>query len=98
MNKYLPTEWKRDTSDIIRDSLLTLAEAVTGILASDRKELAFSVGHIFQSLRKGRFLTQFATEWNQYRDKGKIDDTYTNTEQHFECLSELLEFFGQGCP
>ncbi len=93
-----PAKWSRDTSDLIKDSLLYLAEGLTGIAASDRKELVFSVGHIFQSLRKGRFLSQFLNEWNDYRDKGRIKDAYMGTEQHFECLTELFEFLDKDIP
>nr|NQU90302.1 hypothetical protein [Bacteroidota bacterium] len=96
--KKLAVQWQRDTSDVINDSLLYLAEGLTGIAASDRKELVFSVGHIFQSLRKGRFLSQFLHEWKLYRDKGKVKDEYLESEQHFECLSELLDFLDNNIP
>lgn len=87
-----------NTGDIIKDTLLCLAEGITGIAASDRKELAFSVGHIFQSLRKGQFLSKFLAEWNAYREKGRIPKDYQETEQHHTCLQELLEFLDHDSP
>jgi hypothetical protein len=94
----IPIKWSRDTSDVIKDTLTQLAEGLTGIAASDRKELVFSVGHIVQSLRKGLFLSRFREEWNAYRDKGKIKDDYIGTEQHQACLQGLLEFLDHDSP
>lgn len=91
-------KWNKDTGDVIKDTLQCLAEALTGIAASERKELAFSVGHIFQSLRKGQFLSAILNEWNDYRAKGRIKEDYIETEQHHACLQELLTSFDQDCP
>jgi len=91
-------KWSQDTGDVIKDTLSQLAEGLTGIAASDRKELVFSVGHILQSLRKGLFLSRFLEEWNAYRDKGRVKDDYLGTEQHQACLQELLEFLDHDSP
>ena len=91
-------KWSRDTSDVIKDTLTQLAEGLTAIAASDRKELVFSVGHIAQCLRKGQFLSRFLQEWNAYRDKGRIKDDYVGTEQHQAWLQELLEFLDNDSP
>lgn len=91
-------KWNGDTADVIKDTLTCLAEGLTGIAASDRKDLAFSVGHIFQSLRKGQFLSRLLDEWNSYRAKGRIKDDYVRTEQHQACLQELLLFLDNDCP
>ena len=98
MNESNLSKWTKDTGDTIRDTLTCLAEGITGIAASDRKELAFSVGHIFQSLRKGQFLSKFLTEWQVYREKGRIPEDYQETEQHHACLQELLEFLDHDSP
>ena len=97
-DKNLPSNFKDDTSTIIYDTLLHLVEGITGIAASQKKELAFSVGHIFQSLRKGRLLSQLLKEWNSYCEKGRIKKDYSETEQHYECLSELLDFLDNDIP
>jgi len=98
MNKSNLSKWNKNTGDIIKDTLLCLAEGITGIAASDRKELAFSVGHIFQSLRKGQFLSKFLSEWNAYCEKSRIPKDYQETEQHHTCLQELLEFLDHDSP
>jgi hypothetical protein len=98
MEKKSIAKWQCDTADVIRETLTSLAEGLTGIAASDRKDLAFSVGHIFQSLRKGQFLSRLLEEWNSYRAKGRIRDDYVQTEQHQACLQELLLSLDHDCP
>ena len=98
MNKRNISKWNKNTGDIIKDTLTCLVEGITGIAASDRKELAFSVGHIFQSFRKGQFLSKFLAEWKDYCDKGRIPKDYQETEQHHTCLQELLEFLDKDSP
>jgi hypothetical protein len=92
------SKWNKNTGDVIKDTLVCLVEGLTGIAASERKELAFSVGHIFQSLRKGQFLSILLKEWNAYRDKGRIKEDYIGTEQHKACLQELLSSLDKDCP
>lgn len=70
----------------------------TSIAASEKKELYLSVGHILQAIRKGKFLSQFLNEWNQYRDKGRIKEDYQNTEQHYTCIQEMLDFLDSDPP
>lgn len=96
MNKI--DKWHEDTGIVIKKTLTSLAEGVTGIAATDRKELALSVGHIFQSLRKGQFLSHLYEEWESYRAKGRIKDDYLETEQHMSCLQELLDFLDNDSP
>ncbi len=96
MNKL--DKWHKDTSEVIKQTLISLAEGITGIAASERKDLALSVGHIFQSFRKGQFLSQFGVEWDSYREKGRIKDDYIDTEQHRSCLQELLDFLDNDSP
>ncbi len=91
-------KWHEDTGRMIKRTLASLTEGVTGIAASDRKELTLSVGHIFQTLRKGQFLSHLSEEWESYRDKGRIKEDYTETEQHRSCLQELLAFLDNDLP
>lgn len=91
-------KWHKDTKNVIIETLTCLTEGLTGIAASERKELAFSVGHIFQSLRKGQFLSKLLDEWNSYREKGRIKEDYIGTEQHQACLQELLASLDKDCP
>jgi len=96
--EIVPKGLQKETSDILDDTLTALIEGLTGIAASRREELALSVGHIFQGLRKGQFLTILSREWNQYKEKGKIRDDYQFSEQHKACLQELLDFLDKDLP
>jgi hypothetical protein len=96
MNKL--DKWHEDTGKVIKKTLISLAEGITGIAASERKDLTLSVGYIFQSLRKGQFLSQLGEEWDSYREKGRIKDDYIGTEQHRSCLQELLGFLDNDYP
>lgn len=96
MNKL--DKWHKDTGEVIKKTLTSLTEGITGIAASERKDLALSVGHIFQSFRKGQFLSRLGEEWDSYREKGRIKDDYIDTEQHRSCLQELLGFLDNDCP
>ncbi len=90
--------WHEDTGEVLKKSLTSLAEGFTGIASTDRKEVALSVGHVLQSLRKGQFLSQLCEEWNSYRDKGRINEKYMETEQHMACLQEILNFIDNDFP
>ena len=85
-------EYEGDTGGLLAKTFTALAEGLTGIAASERQNIMLSVGHVLQALRKGRFLNEFRDEWNGYRDKGRIDEGYEDTEQHYACLQELLSF------
>lgn len=97
-NKLPKDKFQDETRDIIVKTLTNLAEGLTGIAASKKQELALSIGHIFQRMRGGYFLSTFLKEWNKYREKGRIKDDYQYTEQHSVCLQELLEFLDNDSP
>lgn len=87
-----------DTSDLLAETIISLGEGITGIAASDRKDLILSIGHIFQRIRSGRFLETLKHEWDGYRKKGRINDDYMETEQHQDCLQEMLDFLDRDSP
>ncbi len=87
-----------DTSATMSKTLTAITEGLTGIASSGRKDWMLSFGHILQSIRGGRLLVVFSDEWRAYRDKGKIKDDYQETDQHQDCLQELLDFLDDGPP
>jgi len=87
-----------DTSSTVSKTLTAIAEGLTGIASSERKDWILSFGHILQSIRGGRLLAVFADEWRAYRDKGKIKEDYQQSNQHQDCLQELLDFLDDGPP
>ena len=75
-----------------------LAEGLTGIAASSKKDYALSIGYILQRYRSGNFLRIFTEEWNKFREKGRIKEGYEQTEHHQTCLQEMLDFLDQDSP
>lgn len=86
------------TTNIIDRAIMSIAEGVTGIAASDRREWYKSLGHLLQRIRSGRFLSTLREEWQSYTDKGRVEDDYLISDQHAECLQELLDFLDQDSP
>ncbi len=87
-----------DTSNLLNETIKALAEGATGIASSERKDLVLSIGHLFQKIRSGRFLETLKVEWDEYREKGRIKDDYTKSEQHLSCVQEMLDFLDQDSP
>lgn len=88
----------RSTSDMLHTTFYNLVEGITGLATSERRDLILSVGHIVQRLRTTSLLNSLRQEWNHYRDKGRIREDYQYTDQHLNCLQELLEFLDKDIP
>ncbi|MEX0739027.1 MAG: hypothetical protein WD071_06780 [Pseudohongiella sp.] len=97
-NTDTPDPFKDEVENIVSKAIFSLAEGLTGVAASDRGELLVSLGHAFQRMRGGEFLSSFQVEWNSFRKKGKIKDDYQFTEQGKVCLQELLNFLDNDSP
>lgn len=82
----------------LRDTLQALTEALTGIAASDRKDLFLSVGYLLQRLRGRTFLQALMQEWERLREKGRIKEDYPETEQCQACLQEILDCVDHESP
>ncbi len=89
---------KADGEEIFNASMKALAEALTGIFSSDKKDWALSTGYLLQRVRSGKFLQSLSTEWAKYRKKGKIKNDYLTTEQGQACLQELLDSLDRESP
>jgi hypothetical protein len=96
--EYSIQKYGGDTAGILKKSFMALVEGLSGMAVSEKKDFGLSVGHLLQGLLKGKFLNQMIREWDEYRDKGKIKDDYQSTEQHFECLQEMLAFLDNDNP
>jgi hypothetical protein len=98
MANIVPGKSSLDTSDLLSRTIINLTEGITGIAASERKDLYLSLGYIFQRFRSGKFLQTLKNEWDLLREKGRIKDGYMDTEQHQECLQEMLDFLDKDSP
>ncbi|MEM7761662.1 MAG: hypothetical protein AAF298_26605 [Cyanobacteria bacterium P01_A01_bin.40] len=86
------------TSQIVKSTLKNILEGATGIATSEKKDLILSFSHVLQRVRGRSFLKAFLSEWNKFREKGRINDEYIYSEQHQVCLQELLECLDQDIP
>ena len=84
-------KFKKPTKDVITNTIEALLQVTTGVVSTDKKQVFKSIGHLFQSLTSGVFLQSLVSEWNKYKEEGRIEDDYEQTSQHKECLSELLD-------
>lgn len=99
MSDIAPQKDAKDTtSRLLQETAISLVEGITGVAASNRSELILSLSYIFQKARGGTFLKVLLKEWGKYREKWRVKDDYLNTEQHQECLQEMLEFLDRGNP
>jgi hypothetical protein len=99
MSEIVPKNKQLDkTSKLLNDTLNSLIAGISVVAASDRKDLFLSVGHIFQRLRSCGFLGALKKEWDYLVEKGRIKNDYTTSEQHQECLQEMLDFLDKDSP
>ncbi|MHC5082902.1 MAG: hypothetical protein ACYTET_03045 [Planctomycetota bacterium] len=89
---------QKRTGEILRDTTVAVAAGLAGLATSEKKALTLSASHIFQGFLKGRFIDQFTKEWQEYVDKGKIEDDYETSSQHRDTLQEMLRFLDEECP
>lgn len=90
-----------DTQSIVKflkAPAIKVAEALTGMLASDKSELKLSAGRLVQASIKYKFLTQLGEEIKKYIEKGKIKEDYFVTHKEQASLCELLEFIDEDVP
>jgi len=85
-------------SSLLARTFESLLEGITGVLASERKDKILSAGHLLQALRSSGFLKQLKAEWDAYCSMGRIKDDYVRTDQHQECLQELLDSLDVDAP
>jgi len=97
MTDLAPRDGDR-TSNFLAKTIRNLGEGLTGIAASEKGEWYLSIGYLLQRVRSGRFLETLKDEWDRYRDKGRIKDDYLDTDQHQECLQEILDFLDNDSP
>ena len=82
----------------LQEPTVKIAEALTGILASDFKDWKLSAGKIVQAVIKGSLLTQLGREIEKYQEEGKIKEDYLESDIDRASFKELLEFIDEEVP
>ena len=88
----------KSTSEIIESTYQNLIKGMTGLAIADKKELIFSISRVLKNIRASNLLVLLRKEWDFWQEKGKIKDDYTKSEQHLNCLQELLDFLDNDIP
>lgn len=88
----------KSTSDILEKTYVNLIKGIAGLATADKKDLIFSVSRVLQNIRATNLLGSLKKEWDHWQEKGKIKEDYTKTEQHLNCLHELLDFLDNDIP
>lgn len=73
-------KYEEPTDNVVKQTLENLLQGLTGIAASSKKEIIFSVSNIFQKILAGNRLNSFLNEWDSFVSKGKIKEEYQFSE------------------
>lgn len=96
--KEIKLDDEKSVMQFLHEPTIKIAEAITGILASDQKDWKLSAGKLVQSVIKGNLLTQLGREIDKYREEGKIKEDYFATHKNRASLYELLKFLDEEVP
>lgn len=97
-NEVIKLDDEKSVMKFLHEPTLRIAEALTGILASETKDWKLSTGKIVQSFIKGNFFTQLGREIEKYREEGEIKEDYFATHKNRASLYELLKFLDEDVP
>jgi len=84
--------------EILENPLPILAEIVTGYIQTGNGFWAGFGARLAQAALKGRVFEQFAREFKQLRDKGKIPDDFVEKKYGYKSWVELLTVLDEELP
>lgn len=82
----------------LQQSTAKIAEALTGLLASDKNDNKLVAGRLVQAIIKGSLFTQLSREIERYQKEGRIKEDYFATHKNQASLYELLRFLDEEIP
>ncbi|MDP3948887.1 MAG: hypothetical protein Q8Q17_02985 [bacterium] len=97
-NKIVKLDDIKSVMQFLKQPTIKMAEALTGVLASDSKDWKLSAGKIVQAVIKGNLLTQLGKEIEKYREEGKIKEDYLENDINRASFKELLKFIDEEAP
>jgi len=97
-NKNLALDNVKSLMGFLKQPTTIIAEALTGILSSERSDWKLSAGRVVQAVIKGNLLTQLGRELDNYRKKGEIKEDFLATDKNRLSLYELLKFIDGKIP
>ncbi len=97
-NELIKIDDKKGIMEFLQAPTVKIAEVLTGVLVSDKKDWKLSAGKLVQASLKGKLLTQIGRELKEYQKKGKIKEDYFATNKNQASLYELLKFVDDEVP
>lgn len=85
-------------ADFLDQPKIKIAEAITGLITSDKKELFGILGRLVQARISGRAMEQIGRELQILKEKGKIKENYAETKFGFKSLGDILMFIESEAP
>lgn len=96
--KLIKIDDKKSLMDFLQAPTIKIAETLTGIFVSEKKDWKLSAGKLVQASLKNKLLTQLGKELKEYQEKGKIKEDYFATNKNQASLYELLQFIDEEVP
>lgn len=84
--------------DVVLGTLDHLIYGASGLSQTDKDQAVQSLTRIYKNMRAGRFLSSLIEEWKMLEEKGKIPSNYQYTEEHNNCIGEILDYLDNGVP
>jgi hypothetical protein len=83
---------------LLEQPLVVIAEVTTGLIASGNGFYAGAGCRLAQAALKGRVFQQFAKEFKELREKGRIPDDFTEKKNGYNSWVELLTILDEETP
>jgi hypothetical protein len=84
--------------EFLEQPLTAIAETLTGALGDGAKGMWLAGGRIVQSILKGKIFQQFASEFRNLREKGRIPDGFADRKYGFQSWVELMTILDEESP
>ncbi len=73
-----------------KPSFVDIIAAASGLFSGGKKEASLSAGRIVQAAMSGKAKQQLFTEYEQFKEAGKIKDDYEKSDQGWNCFHATL--------
>lgn len=88
----------KSIAEFLQQPAVKMAEFLTGVLASDTKDLKYSAGRLVQASLQWKLYSYLGKEINDYITKGKIKEDFLSDHKNQQSLYDLLKFIDEATP
>ncbi len=97
-NNLIDLENEKSLMSFLKEPTVKIAETLTGVFVSEKKDWKLSAGKLIQATIKGSLITQLGREIEKYQEEGRIKVDYFATHKNRASLYELLKFLDEEVP